>query len=86
MHHDPFGFSPFEFLLRVFDDYEVAYHVDHAADSWRVIVDRDIVRAAETKRLDRALLVLERIADAAGLTDDDLLSFCHDRISYLNLR
>lgn len=81
-YHDPRILANENSLLRVFDDDEVRHHVDHAADCWRIVVDGDVVRAAESERLDRALLLLECVADADLLTDDDLLSFCHVSISY----
>lgn len=51
--------------------------IDHSADGWGVVVDGDVIRTAEAERLDGALVVLERVVDAARLRDVKLLG--HDR-------
>ena len=62
-------------LLRLlFGDFDqVLDSVDHAPDGWGVVVDGNIIRTTESERLDGALVVLERIVDAASLLDVELL-------------
>ncbi len=47
--------------------------IDHATDGRSVVVDRNVVGTSEAERFDGALVVLERIVDAARLRDVKLL-------------
>lgn len=57
--------------------YKMLHAVDHSTDRRGVVVDRDVVRTTEAERLDGALVILERVVDAARLRDIKLLG--HDR-------
>jgi len=54
------------------------HRADHPANSRRIVVDGNIIRAAETQRLNRALVDLKRIVDRTRLLYENFFWCCHN--------